>query len=257
MALRDLVMPWHELCPESGLPVAGSETYGPGDRPAAEPVLLPQQGPGARTEPAAPGCWAIRCASSSPTNMDELAHDGWIAVVHADGNGVGTLFQDFPSAAGRRCRTSELSLEEFSYYLGAVSAELEEATCEAFAAAVTAAAGSDRPRDTVLPLVIGGDDVTFACHAGIATPLVREFLDEFHRRTARQETLAELAGQLAGTGAGRAGQAGLTSSAGIAIVKPHHPFSSAYELAADLCENAKVVKTRRSRAFRSPRSTCM
>ena len=112
-----------------------------------------------------------------------------------------------------------------------------------FAAAVAAAAKVVRdPRDTVLPLVIGGNDMTFACHAGIATVLVREFLDEFRLRTARQETLAELAGPLTGTGAVvRPG--GLTASAGIAIVKPHHPFSGAYELAADLCESAKVVKT--------------
>jgi len=238
MTLRDLVMPWHELCPESGLPVAGSERYGSGARPAAEPVLKRSQA----RERARGRLLALlgdELRGLVPENMDELAHDGWIAIVHADGNGVGTLFQNFPSLLAQALGTRELTLENFCDHLSAVSGELEAATSGAFAAAaVTAAKTIREPRDTLLPLVIGGDDVTFACHAGMATILVREFLEEFHQRTARQEFLAELAGRLT-AGGGR----GLTASAGIAIVKPHHPFGSAYDLAADLCENAKVVKT--------------
>ena len=242
MALRDLVMPWHDLCPESGLPVAGSEIYGSSARPAAEPVLLRSKAR-ARARKRLLGLLGDQMRALVPESMDELAHDGWIAVVHADGNGVGTLFQNFHSLLAQALQTGELGLEDFSYYLSAVSGELEEATCSAFAAAVASAARAVRePRDTVLPLVIGGDDVTFACHGGVATMLVREFLSEFHQRTAQKETLAELAGLLAGPGPGdRPG--GLTSSAGIAIIKPHHPFSSAYDLAADLCESAKAVKT--------------
>lgn len=202
MALRDLVMPWHELCPESGLPVAGSETYGSSARSAAEPVLLRSRAR-ERARNRLLMLLGDQMHELVPENMEELAHDGWVAVVHADGNGVGTLFQNFPYLLAQALRTSELSLEDFSYYLNTVSRELEEATCGAFAAAVSAAAKVVRePRDTVLPLVIGGDDVTFACHAGIANVLVREFLEEFHQRTARQETLAELAGPLTGTGDG-------------------------------------------------------
>jgi hypothetical protein len=242
MALRDLVMPWHELCPESGLPVAGSETYGSGPSPAAKPVLLRSKARG-RARDRLLGLLGDDMRELVPEDMEELAHDGWIAVVHADGNGVGTLFQRFPSLLAEAQRTNALSLGDFTDYLKLVSQELEQATCAAFAAAVAATARAVRePRDTVLPLVIGGDDVTFACHGGVAMMLVRTFLDEFHQRTAQQETLAELAGLRAGPGQdGR--PAGLTASAGIAIVKPHHPFSSAYDLAADLCENAKMVKT--------------
>lgn len=162
MALRDLVMPWHELCPESGLPVAGAEIYGRTARPAAEPVLSRSRSRD-RARKRMLTLLGEQMGELVPENMDELAHDGWIAVVHADGNGVGTLFQSFPSLLARALQQDELSLQDFCDYLDAVSGELEEATCGAFAAAVaTAATAMHEPRDTVLPLVIGGDDVTFA-----------------------------------------------------------------------------------------------
>jgi hypothetical protein len=251
VTLRDLVMPWHEICPESGLPVAGSEIYGSRPRPAAEPVLRRSKAR-ERARARLLGLLGAEIGEVVPSNMEELAHDGWIAIVHADGNGVGALFQNFAFFLAQALHTSELSLEDFSYYLNAASAELQEATCGAFATAVASTAMTVRdPRDTVLPLVIGGDDVTFACHGGIASSLVREFLEQFYQRTAREETLAELTGMLVDAGPDKR-PGGLTASAGIAIVKPHHPFSGAYDLAADLCENAKVVKTA---ALRVPASS--
>ena len=37
----------------------------------------------------------------SPANLDDLRHDGWLAVIHADGNGVGRVFTTFAECALR------------------------------------------------------------------------------------------------------------------------------------------------------------
>jgi len=84
-------------------------------------------------------------------------------------------------------------------------------------------------------VVIGGDDVTLACDAALAVPFVRAFADAFARHTAAQPALAAIAEAATGHRA-------LTASAGIAVVKPHHPFSTAYNLAEALTVSAKRFK---------------
>ena len=80
---------------------------------------------------------------------------------------------------------------------------------------------------TILPVVVGGDDVTVICHARFALPLVRAFVLAFEEQTAAAETVRAVTGS------------GLTAAAGIAYVKPHHPFSAAYALAEELAGSAK------------------
>jgi hypothetical protein len=83
---------------------------------------------------------------------------------------------------------------------------------------------------TILPVVFGGDDVTVVCHARFALDIARRFLLAFEEQTAVQPALRAIAGKP------------LTGSAGIAYVKPHHPFSAAYALAEELTASAKTVK---------------
>jgi hypothetical protein len=179
-----------------------------------------------------------------PAVLDELRHDGWVAVVHADGNGIGSVFLTFPERVAQVESTSELGMDVHARYLAEFGAELEAVTQQAFRTALDqaltvldAAAGPngfDRAR-TLLPVVVGGDDVTVICHAALALPLVRAFLAEFERLTAAHRVLSKVAA--------RGGTGGLTAAAGVAIVKPHHPFSAAYDLAEELCHSAKQAKT--------------
>lgn len=77
------------------------------------------------------------------------------------------------------------------------------------------------------PLVFGGDDVTFVCdgHLGLSLAM-------FYMRKFADETRARLKGF--------GGE--LTSSAGVAIIKSHHPFARAYSLSEGLAGSAKRYK---------------
>lgn len=224
--LRDPLLPWFEVCRDSGYPAAGVERH-PGGGPAGAPVLAKSQ--------------AVRLARDRmrdllcdvpgvvPDDLDDLRHDGWIAVIHADGNGVGRVFTQFAQRAATGSPDG-LTLERHAELLGQFTRELDVATEAAVGiAARTVTAGQDAA-GTILPVVAGGDDVTVVCHARFALGLVRAFAVAFEELTAAQPTVEMIAG------------GGLTAAAGIAYVKPHHPFSAAYALAEELTVSAKRVK---------------
>jgi hypothetical protein len=74
------------------------------------------------------------------------------------------------------------------------------------------------------PIVFGGDDLTFVTDGRLGLSLAAVCLEVFEKAVAAQ---------------GNEFLAGLQACAGISVVKAHYPFSRAYELAEDLCRNAK------------------
>lgn len=164
----------------------------------------------------------------------------YIAVVHADGNGMGQRFKklvdSYPSADQNRACL--LALRQ-------LSAAVDEAGKAAFAATVdrmmqafqsTAASNELKgflqglQRDPQIgsvvlpfrPIVYGGDDVTFVCDGRLGLALARIYLEEWERVTAADATIGPA-----------------HACAGVAVVKTHYPFVRAYELSEALCGNAK------------------
>lgn len=78
------------------------------------------------------------------------------------------------------------------------------------------------------PIVFGGDDITFICDCRLGLALANNYLKRFKAKTAQllQDHIGEL-----------------TASAGIAIVKSHYPFVRAYDLAEALGKSAKKYRT--------------
>jgi len=236
--LRDRVFPWHRLCRDTGQPAAGEEAYGDEDPvPASAEVLARSKGRDRAR------CRLVeklggRLAVVVPAHLDELRHSGWVAVVHADGNGVGGLFRGFLKHVAQVEGVKQVPLMIHTQYQRDVAKELDTATWDAVHDAI-AALLHDRQEDKLagrlLPLVVGGDDVTVACDAALAVPFVQAFADAFARHTARQRKLSNVA-------KAATGHAGLTASAGIAVVKSHHPFATSYALAEALTVSAKRFK---------------
>jgi len=139
--------------------------------------------------------------------------------VHADGNGVGEILAGL--AAEQEGRSYLCALKKFSR-------TLEVCGSRAFASA----AASITPVEgvvPVVPLVLGGDDLTALVPGRDALRFTVKYLRAFEGETARH--LGELAP------GGR-----LSACAGVAITKPHHPFSDSYRLAEHLADSAKRVK---------------
>jgi hypothetical protein len=145
-------------------------------------------------------------------SMDQLQSPDiqWLAVIHADGNGLGQRFRGFAEevpAGGDPAKA-----------LRRLSAGVELAALTAFRTALDAAAPGEEAV-AVAPLVLGGDDLTVVCDGRLALAFTTAYLRAFERAAAP-----------------------LTASAGIAVVKHHYPLHAAYELADHLTGSAKTAK---------------
>ena len=177
----------------------------------------------------------------------------WLAIVHADGNGLGEIFLSFDKHLQNLDKgnldTGTASVSDRSYVtrLREFSIALDICTEKAFVTALKIAFPEEKYKSLpIAPLVLGGDDLTVVCDAKYALEFTVQFLKEFEKETsapsqkvrAKEITIIPELAQVA-LGINR-----LSSCAGIAIVKPHFPFSVAYHLAEQLLKTAKTVKTK-------------
>lgn len=194
-----------------------------------------------------------------PRNIDRFEDKiDWLGVVHADGNGFGQLFLNFDKyAAATTARGYFAAYRQFSL-------SLELCGIDAFKAALTklagqidkkaAAAASAQADDSqadeykrknrkydlhVVPLILGGDDLTVVCDGRYAIDFAADYLQAFEAATENPifgdfESSIPLIAEKAGVKLGAA--------AGVAIVKPHFPFHRAYQLAEKLGASAKSTK---------------
>ncbi len=138
----------------------------------------------------------------------------WIAVIHADGNGLGEVVAELSGDYQR--------FKDFSD-------NLDKATIAAAQAAYTATKEKEEDEKAnrtleklkIRPIVIGGDDLTVICRGDLAVKFVKEYLEAFEKET--KERIGKK----------------LTACAGIAFIKSSYPFYYGYNLAEALCGEAK------------------
>jgi hypothetical protein len=148
-------------------------------------------------------------------DADTELGEGWLAVIHADGNAVGELVM-------KKGNPAEIQK---------LSSALTEAT-KAAGKAATDQIRRDRnkggrPYCPARPVVLGGDDVTIIVRGPDAMPFTRAFLQAFEVETRKWPEINAVDG--------------LTACAGIAFVKGGYPFHLAYGLAETLCKKAKEL----------------
>ncbi|WP_017306834.1 Cas10/Cmr2 second palm domain-containing protein [Spirulina subsalsa] len=170
-------------------------------------------------------------------NSDE-EHQGenraWLAIIHADGNGLGQVFLNFEDYIGED-KSNPNYIKKYREF----SLSLDECTEEAFKKALDVFTQKENQKKQnvapIVPLIIGGDDLTVVCDGHYALEFTRTFLKEFEQQTQDSLGIKEVAEEAFGVGR-------LSACAGVAIVKPHFPFSVAYHLAEQLLKSAKIVK---------------
>ncbi|MDR0612484.1 MAG: hypothetical protein LBG45_03185 [Dysgonamonadaceae bacterium] len=160
---------------------------------------------------------------------DEIAYDieditgknDWIAVIHADGNGMGAIFREIGK-----------DKDKMKVFSKQVSQITETAAQKAFQTVEEIyKLEKDKGKIPVRPVVLGGDDLTLVCRADMAIDYTQTFLDAFEKESKEQlKTLDTGNSKLANR---------LTACAGIAFVKSSYPFHYAVELAEKLCQRAK------------------
>lgn len=153
-----------------------------------------------------------------PFNIGEITkRNNWIAIVHADGNGFGKIFQKVGhdkkklSAFSKKVDelTQKAARKAFADIKGEIDEELNTPQCFI----------------PIRPVVLNGDDLTVIIRGDLAMPYANAFLKNFEKVTA-DELQSEFGG-------------GLTACAGVAFIKSSYPFYYGYALAEDLCTRAK------------------
>ena len=268
-AARFLRLPIVAPCESTGLPAERSVRIGGGHEATAR--LLSEV------------AWAKLCASSDarkrlkleldlqpPADIEELEtmirrrrDVGWLAVIHADGNGIGNSFISLDGWVREQPNMdADKRLQKYLAVYTEFSQALEEATTDALreavkkvrdclrdderaaaSNAVSATQGSGQPHPPedgndetlpILPLVVGGDDVAVIIDARYALDFTETLLNTFASDSRPTEVLlrhlpeAQIPPHF-------------TMGAGVAIVKPHFPFHAAYELADQLADVAKAA----------------
>jgi hypothetical protein len=190
-----------------------------------------------------------------PADFDDLGATpgeySHIAIVHADGNGVGQRIHEICNQHRKKEQNRDLvlALRRFSLDLAQAAQQALKAVLDSLKTAIAEGGGTSiihKPNKEPLiqidlvksrrngyylpfrPIVFGGDDVTFICDGRLGLSLATMYLREFEKRTAAAK-LGEDGG-------------GLTACAGVAIVKSHYPFARAYELAEELSKAAKAYR---------------
>lgn len=160
-------------------------------------------------------------------NIEDISASGknsWIAVIHADGNGLGQILQKH----GKEISTNGKNR--------AFSMAIEDATKKAVQKAFEEIIKKDKDswdsskkfRYPIRPVVLGGDDLTVIIRADLALEFTTLFLEKF------EETSKTAFKTL-----GMNGLNNLTACAGIAFVKKSYPLHYALHLAEELCSDAK------------------
>jgi len=124
-----------------------------------------------------------------------------IAVIHADGNGLGALLP---------------KLSKKGIKLSAFSKALDNATKTAF----------NRAKDdsmSIRDVILGGDDMVVVCSANDALTFTKNFLQYFEEETKSSKDIGSK----------------LTACAGIAFTNEKYPFHYAVNLAEELCSQTK------------------
>lgn len=169
----------------------------------------------------------------------------YVAVVHADGNGLGLLIQglkrDYPAEKNRDYvdymrwfsngikRVAQAAQREMVAQIRA-SIETDDNGKRYLVGVGSKTESIELQRRgqqyifPIRPLVSGGDDVTFVCDGRIGLDLAVTFLRAFEHYTEQYLNRR------------------LSACAGVAIVKTHYPFARAYALADDLAGEAKQAR---------------
>lgn len=180
-----------------------------------------------------------------PLDLDNMGQEkgekNTIAVVHADGNGLGEIIQGIKNAfqSPEDNRSYIIFMRQFSEGVKALAQNAQKAMVKF----LIHSQFMENKKDKTLPfrpLVSGGDDVTFVCDGRIGISMAVKFLEEFENLS--KNFIQKLNEMLINMRKDPLTYTKLTACAGIAIVNTKYPFARAYDLAEELCSNAKKAR---------------
>jgi hypothetical protein len=154
-------------------------------------------------------------------NIEDITDkNDWIAIIHADGNGLGQVVQ--------KVGNNKEKFREFSKGLDLSTKNAAHAAFEEVKSAF-----KDKEIIPIRPVVLGGDDMTVICRADFAIKYAKKFIEVFEEETNKN------IGPIIKENNVFKDKDKLTCCAGIAFIKSSYPFYYGYNLAESLCDRAK------------------
>lgn len=221
-----------------------------------------------------------------PIEMEDLirkkGEDSYVAVVHIDGNDMGSLIKRRASEAEKGGKESYQAAARVWRNMSKEIAKRNEEASQAMHDAAGKAGKALHKREITLekgmipfrPLIMEGDDLTFICEARFALPSVVKYLRKLLESILPQER-NQHQGSQSEAQEGRDQHQGsqsqvqesqnqpvenqkqplaYTACAGIAFVHSHFPFRIAYEIAEECCASAKKEWYRHKASNQAPES---
>ena len=175
-------------------------------------------------------------------DISKSGNNSWIAVIHADGNGLGQILMSKGKILVQN--------KQFAQFSKAIDDATKNAVKKAFEDVVLVdykvmSEKKPKVRYAIRPIVIGGDDLTIVIRADLAFEFSKVFLKSF------EDESATLFAQIGIEGF----EKGLTACAGIAFIKESYPLHYGLHLAEQLCGDAKkkVKKTNKEGLLEDPK----
>ena len=216
---------------------------------------------------------AFQDVSGEDGTTNTLPELSSVGVIHIDGNGVGAIMRDLGSAFDtvdarldslknaayqRKDNPCSINDDRFQWFVMEVNYRLDGVVNQAVAGAwqtVANIAGANRLKTLpVVPVLVGGDDVTVYTDGRYAIPFAEAYIRHYEDLTEKDDLLSVLAIVAGGKKAGTPERdhfeiddyiiqnpGPLTASAGVAIVGRNFPFHIAYDLAEGLVSRGKKL----------------
>ena len=218
---------------------------------------------------------AFQDLPQAANSQGTLASLSSVGVIHIDGNGVGAIMRDLGEAFKKTNNTLDKLAKapyprtsnpcgkmppqfrsysrkppqfrsysrkppRFQWFVMEVNYRLDgivkEAVARSWADVEYLANDDDIDFVPVVPVLVGGDDVTVYTDGRYAIPFAEAYIRHYERLTGKDELLKQLA-----VVAGAETPGPLTASAGVAIVGRNFPFHIAYDLAEGLVSRGKKL----------------
>ncbi|MCH7974838.1 MAG: hypothetical protein IH949_13335, partial [Bacteroidetes bacterium] len=164
--------------------------------------------------------------------LDELGQskgsENYIAIVHIDGNGMGERFRSCKNIKETKLLSDSVknaTRESFMLLIEEIISDHKNGKFEGY---LHLKKEEDKIVLPIRSIIMGGDDITFVCEGRMGIYFAKIFMENFEKQKDNNGN-----------------NLNLTSCAGIAITKTKFPFYRGYELAEQLCDNAKKVRIKK------------
>ena len=163
--------------------------------------------------------------------------ESYISVIHIDGNNMGVKFSNCRDMQERKNLSKKVQQtveHAFGYLIKKIVTEYDT---YADVLDMRVLKQGNKRLLPLRPIIIGGDDITFICHGRMGLQYAQAFIEYVNSEDLLDKDLYNHIKNETGKQISKS----LSCCAGVAVVPAKYPFFRAYELAEQLCDEAKAL----------------